>query len=171
MNTGIQRSGATPRGAFTTTAPAGKVSPGKTECKKDLTAIVAAHGVPYVAQTSPHRARDLMEKVQKAVRTEGPCFINVLSPCPRGWRFKPEDSIQMCKLAAETCVWPLYEIEDGKVKINYKPREKKPVRAWLESQGRFKHLFSAKNEAVIEQFQQDVDRKWNALLKREETGT
>ena len=171
MNTGIQRSGATPRGAFTTTAPAGKVSPGKTECKKDLTAIVAAHGIPYVAQTSPHRARDLMEKVQKAVRTEGPCFINVLSPCPRGWRFKPEDSIQMCKLAAETCVWPLYEIEDGKVKINYKPREKKPVRAWLESQGRFKHLFSAKNEAVIEQFQQDVDRKWNALLKREETGT
>ena len=78
--------------------------------------------------------------------------------------------MQMCKLAAETCVWPLYEIENGKVKINYKPREKKPVRAWLESQGRFKHLFSAKNEAVIEQVQQDVDRKWDALLKREETG-
>ena len=171
MNTGIQRSGATPRGAFTTTAPAGKVSSGKTECKKDLTAIVAAHGIPYVAQASPHRARDLMQKVQKAVQIEGPCFINILSPCPRGWRCPPGDSIQMCKLAAETCVWPLYEIEDGKVKINYKPREKKPVRAWLESQARFKHLFSAKNEPVIEQIQQDVDRKWNALLKREETGT
>jgi pyruvate ferredoxin oxidoreductase beta subunit len=170
MNTGIQRSGATPRGAFTTTAPAGKVSPGKMECKKDLTAIVAAHGVPYVAQASPHRARDLMQKVQKAVQTEGPCFLCILSPCPRGWRCKPEDGMQMCKLAAETCVWPLYEIENGKVKINYKPREKKPVRAWLESQGRFKHLFSAKNEAVIEQIQQDVDRKWDALLKREETG-
>ena len=168
MNTGIQRSGATPRGAFTTTAPAGKVESGKAQPKKDLTAIVAAHGIPYVAQASPHRARDLMQKVQKAVRTEGPCFINILAPCPRGWRYNPPDTIAMCKLAAETCVWPLYEIEDGKLKINFKPREKKPVRDWLKSQGRFKHLFAAKNEALIEQIQQDVDDKWNALLKREE---
>ena len=170
MNTGIQRSGATPRGASTMTAQAGKVSTGKAESKKDLTAIIAAHGVPYVAQASPHRARDLMQKVQKAVATEGPCFICVLAPCPRGWRFKPEDTVAMCRLAADTCVWPLHEIEDGKVKINYKPKEKKPAREWLESQGRFKHLLTGKHEDVIEQVQQDVDRKWQSLLKREELG-
>jgi len=170
MNTGIQRSGATPRGAFTTTAQAGTVEAGKKQSKKDLTAIIAAHGIPYVAQASPHRARDLMQKVQKAVATEGPCFINVLSPCPRGWRFKPELTIQMCKLAADTCVWPLYEVEDGKVKVNYKPRQKKPVREWLEAQGRFRHLFAPRNEHLIEEIQREVDRKWEALLRREESG-
>ncbi len=168
MNTGIQRSSATPRGAFTTTAPAGKVSPGKVQQKKNLTAIVAAHGVPYVAQAAPHRSRDLMQKVQKAVGTEGPCFINILAPCPRGWRFEPDRTIELCKLAADTCVWPLYEIEDGRLKINFKPRQKKPVRDWLESQGRFRHLFSPKNEHLIEQIQQDLDHKWNGLLRREE---
>jgi pyruvate ferredoxin oxidoreductase beta subunit len=164
MNTGIQRSGATPKGAFTTTVPAGRVSPGKTQVKKDLTAIVAAHGVPYVAQASPHRWRDLMQKVQKAVAVEGPTFINVISPCPRGWRYEPGQTIEMCKLAAETCVWPLFEIEDGKTKVNYKPREKKPVVEWLKSQGRFRHLFAPQNEHLIEEIQHDVDRRWNRLL-------
>jgi len=167
MNTGIQRSGATPRGAFTTTAPAGKVSSGKPQTKKDLTAIVAAHGVPYVAQSGPHSPRDLMRKVQKAVETDGPCFINVLSPCPRGWRYEPGKSLEMARLAVETCVWPIYEIEDGRLKINVKPKEKKPVREWLKSQGRFRHLFSPKNEHLIEEIQQDVDRKWQRLLARE----
>ena len=168
MNTGIQRSGATPRGAFTTTAPAGKVSIGKPQWKKDLTAIVAAHGIPYVAQAAPHRPRDLMQKVQKAVAADGPSFINILSPCPRGWRFRPEDTMQMCRLAADTCVWALYEIEDGKLTISYKPRERKPVRAWLESQGRFRHLLSPKNEHLVEEIQREVDRRWEALLKREQ---
>ncbi len=168
MNTGIQRSGATPKGAYTTTAPAGKVSPGKTQAKKDLTAIVAAHGIPYVAQAAPHRNRDLMQKVQKAVAIEGPCFLNILAPCPRGWRYEPADTIQLCKLAADICLWPLYEIEDGKLKINYKPREKKPVEEWLKGQGRFKHLFSPKNEYLIAEIQADIDRKWEALIKREE---
>ena len=170
MNTGIQRSGATPRGAFTTTAQAGEVAAGKAQGKKDLTAIVAAHDIPYAAQASPHRPRDLMRKVQKAVSTEGPCFINIISPCPRGWRYKPEDTIQISKLAVETCVWPIYEIEGGALKINFKPKSKKPVRQWLESQGRFRHLFSPKNEHLVEQIQQDVDRKWQRLLKREEAG-
>ena len=170
MNTGIQRSGSTPKGAFTTTAPAGKVQPGKRQVKKDLTAICAAHGIPYAAQASPHRTRDLLGKVQKAVATEGPAFLCVLSPCPRGWRYKPEDTIAMCELAAETCVWPIYEIEDGKLTINYKPREKKPVIEWLKSQGRFKHLFSPKNEALVVEIQADVDRKWERLLKLEEMG-
>jgi len=159
MNTGIQRSGATPKGAFTTTAPAGTVEPGKRQVKKDLTAIVAAH-----------RVRDLMTKVQKAVATEGPCFINVLSPCPRGWRYEPGQSMQIAKLAVDTCVWPLYEIEDGKLSISYKPREKKPARDWLKSQGRFRHLFSPKNEYLIEEIQQDLDRKWERLLALEAMG-
>ncbi len=167
MNTGIQRSGATPKGAFTTTAPAGKTSPGKTQTKKDLTAIVAAHGVPYVAQASPHRPRDLMKKVQTAVATDGPCFMNVISPCPRGWRYPPEQSMAMAELAADTCVWPLYEIENGKVAVTYKPKEKKPVREWLKSQGRFRHLFAPQNEHLIEEIQQDVDRKWEKLLALE----
>jgi pyruvate ferredoxin oxidoreductase beta subunit len=167
MNTGIQRSGSTPKGAFTTTAPAGTVSSGKKQRKKDLTAIVAAHGVPYVAQASPHQPRDLMKKVQKAVSVEGPCFLNIVSPCPRGWRYSPADSIKIAKLAVETCVWPVYEIEEGKLKINIKPREKKPVREWLQSQGRFRHLFSPKNEHLIEEIQQDVDEKWERLLARE----
>ncbi len=167
MNTGIQRSSSTPKGAFTTTAPAGNVSSGKTQIKKDLTAIVAAHGVPYVAQSGPHSPRDLMRKVQKAVETEGPCFINVLSPCPRGWRYEPGKSLEMARLAVETCVWPIYEIDDGKLTINVKPKEKKPVREWLRSQGRFRHLFSPRNEHLIEEIQQDVDRKWQRLLARE----
>jgi pyruvate ferredoxin oxidoreductase beta subunit len=167
MNTGIQRSGATPKGAATTTAPPGEVEPGKREVKKDLTAIVAAHGVPYCAQASPHRSRDLMRKVQKAVATEGPCFLNIISPCPRGWRHEPDQALQIAGLAAETCVWPIYEIEDGKLSINYKPKEKKPVREWLKSQGRFRHLFSPKNEYLLEEIQEDVDRAWERLLARE----
>jgi len=167
MNTGIQRSGATPKGAFTTTAPAGTASYGKTQCKKDLTAIVAAHNIPYVAQTSPHRARDLMKKVQKAAAIDGPCFLNIISPCPRGWRYAPDQTMQIAKLAVDTCVWPLFEIEDGKLTINYKPREKRPVRDWLKSQGRFRHLFSPKNEYLIEEIQNDLDAKWERLLARE----
>jgi pyruvate ferredoxin oxidoreductase beta subunit len=164
MNTGIQRSSATPKGAFTTTAPAGSVSPGKTQPKKDLTAIVAAHGVPYVAQASPHRPRDLMKKVQTAVATEGPSFLNIISPCPRGWRYAPDQTMAMAALAADTCVWPIYEIVNGALSVSYKPKEKKPVREWLKSQGRFRHLFSPKNEYLIEEIQQDVDRKWERLL-------
>ncbi len=169
MNTGIQRSGATPMGAFTNTAQAGKVGYGKTQTKKDLTAICAAHGIPYVAQVSLHRSRDYLKKIQKAVNTEGPCFINVLSPCPRGWRCKPEDTIRLCELAVNTRVWPVYEIENGRLSISYKPSEKKqkPVRDWLETQGRFKHLFSPKNEHLIEKIQEDIDTRWNDLLRRE----
>ncbi len=169
MNTGIQRSGATPKGAFTNTAQAGKVSSGKHQRKKDLTAICAAHGIPYVAQASLHRMRDYLKKIQKAVSTEGPCFINVLSPCPRGWRCKPEDTIRLSELAADTCVWPVFEIENGRLSINYKPKEgkKRPVRDWLQTQGRFKHLFSPKNEHLIDEIQDDIDAKWDELLRRE----
>ena len=167
MNTGIQRSGATPKGGYTNTAPAGQVEPGKREVKKDLTKICAAHDIPYAAQASPHRARDLMKKVQKAVNIDGPCFINVFAPCPRGWRYDPADSIQIAKLAADTCVWPIYEVEDGRVSVSYKPREKKSVEEWLKAEGRFKHLFKPGNEELREEIQADIDRRWERLLEQE----
>lgn len=166
MNTGIQRSGATPRGAWTTTSPAGKVIPGKPQYRKDLTAIVAAHGIPYVAQASPHRFRDLMQKVRKGVAADGPAFINVLSSCNRGWRHPTDTTIEMSRLAVDTCFWPLYEVEKGEWKLNYRPKEKLPIEEFLKPQGRFRHLFREENRHIIEELQAEVDRRWEVLLKR-----
>jgi len=166
MNTGIQRSSATPVGAATSTSPAGKVVPGKQGHRKDLTEIMVAHGIPYVAQTSPCNYRDLMSKVQKALEVKGPAYIGVLASCHRGWRIKPEESIETLRIAIDTCFWPLFEVENGKYKINYKPKEKLPVVDWLKTQGRFAHLFRDENKHVLDEFQREVDRKWEALLAR-----
>ena len=169
MNTGIQRSSATPKFADTTTSPAGSVIPGKMQSRKDLTEIIEAHHLPYVAQTAAYlNFKDLYEKAEKAIYTEGPTFLNVLAPCPRGWGYPTEDLMQINKLAVETCYWPLYEIENGKYKINYKPAKKLPVEEFLKPQRRFKHLFKPGNEWMIEEFQNEVDRRWEALLKLEE---
>ena len=169
MNTGIQRSGATPTGASTTTAPAGKASSGKPQLRKDLTAIVAAHRIPYVAQCSISNWNDLIIKSQKAFAAEGPAFLNVLALCHRGWRYPQENGVAIAKVAVETCFWPLYEIENGKkYKINYKPKEKKPITEWLKPQGRFKHLFKPGNEDIIRSIQEDVDAEWEYLIKRSE---
>lgn len=165
MNTGIQRSSATPLGSHTTTSPAGKVSAGKRQWRKDLTAIMAAHDIPYVAQASPSHWRDLIAKVEKALSIEGPKFIAVIQPCRLGWNYPPEKTIAMAQEAVDTCFWPLYEVENGVYKINYKPKEKLPVRDWLKKQGRFKHLFAPGNEHLIEEFQAEVDRRWERLLK------
>lgn len=165
MNTGIQRSSATPLGSHTTTSPAGKVSAGKRQWRKDLTAIMAAHDIPYVAQASPSNWRDLIAKVEKALSIEGPKFIAVIQPCRLGWNYPPEKTIAMAQEAVDTCFWPLYEVENGVYKINYKPKEKLPVRDWLKKQGRFKHLFTPGNEHLIEEFQAEVDRRWERLLK------
>lgn len=168
-NTGIQRSGATPTGASTTTAPAGKASSGKPQLRKDLTAIVAAHRIPYVAQCSISNWNDLVTKSQKAFAAEGPAFLNVLALCHRGWRYPQENGVAIAKTAVETCFWPLYEIENGKkYKINYKPKEKKPITEWLKPQGRFKHLFKPGNEDIIRSIQEDVDAEWEYLIKRSE---
>ena len=167
MNTGIHRSGATPKGAATMTAPAGKVHPGKEQNRKDLTAIVLAHGIPYVAQAAPHNPRDLMAKVQRAFEIEGAKFINILAPCHRGWRCEVEESMEMARLAVETCFWPLFEVERGVWKINYKPKEKRPLVEWLKPQGRFAHLFKPGGEAILAELQAEVDRKWQELLDRE----
>ena len=169
MNTGIQRSSATPKFADTTTSPAGSVIPGKMQSRKDLTEIMEAHHLPYVAQTAAYlNFKDLYEKAEKAIYTEGPTFLNVLAPCPRGWGYPTEDLMQINKLAVETCYWPLYEIENGKYKINYKPAKKLSVEEFLKPQRRFKHLFKPGNEWMIEEFQNEVDRRWEALLKLEE---
>lgn len=165
MNTGIQRSSATPLGAHTTTSPAGEVIPGKPQWRKPLTNIIAAHKIPYVAQASPAFWRDLMTKTQKALAADGPSFINVLTPCPRGWRHDSEDTIAISRLSVETCIWPLFEVENGVWRLTYKPKEKKPILAWVESQGRFRHLLQPEFRHVIDELQAKVDEEWAELLK------
>ncbi|NCO67995.1 MAG: pyruvate ferredoxin oxidoreductase [Nitrospirae bacterium CG_4_10_14_0_8_um_filter_41_23] len=165
MNTGIQRSSATPRGADTTTMPAGSVVPGKTEPRKNLTRIMAAHDLPYAAQASPSHWMDLMKKVRKAFDIKGPKFMNILSPCNRGWRSRTDEAIMLSRLAVETCHWPLYEVEYGVTKITFKPKEKKPIVDFLKPQGRFKHLFKPENEWMIKKLQEDIDREWERLQK------
>jgi len=166
MNTGIQRSSATIMGTWTTTTPVGSVLPGKPQWRKDLTGIMAAHNIPYVAQAAPHAWRDIMTKAQRAAEVKGAAFINTLSPCPRGWRTDPQDSIQLTKLAADTCIWPLYEVDHGEWKLNYTPREKLPITEWLKAQGRFRHLLREENEHIVNTAQEWVDREWEQLLKR-----
>ncbi len=169
MNTGIQRSSATPKFADTTTTPAGKVVPGKMQSRKDLTKILEAHHLPYVAQTiATANFKDLYEKSEKAIYTKGACFLNVLAPCPRGWGYNTEDLMQINKLAVETCYWPLYEVINGKYVINYKPAKKLPIEEFLRPQKRFKHMFKVGNEWMIKEFQKEVDARWEELLKLEE---
>lgn len=170
MNTGIQRSSATPFGADTTTRPVGSVVPGKTEKRKNLTKIMAAHNIPYAAQASPSHWSDLVKKVRKALEIQGPKFMNILAPCNRGWRSRTDDAITLSRLAVETCYWPLYEIENGVTRITFKPREKKPIVDFLKPQGRFKHLFKPENEGLLAKIQADVDGEWERLLKEEACG-
>ena len=169
MNTGIQRSSATPKFADTTTTPAGKVIPGKMQSRKDLTQILVSHHIPYAAQTIAFMDfRDLYEKAEKAIYTEGPTFLNVFAPCPRGWGYDTPELMNINKLAVQTCYWPLYEVVDGKYKITYKPPKKLPIEEFLKPQKRFKHMFKPGNEWMIEEFQQEVDRRWQELLDLEE---
>jgi pyruvate ferredoxin oxidoreductase beta subunit len=167
MNTGIQRSSATPMFADTTTTPVGKKSVGKTQYRKDLAAIIAQHNVPYVAQTTfINNLKDLHIKAEKAIYTKGAAFLNIMSPCPRGWKYPTEDLMKMCELAVDTCYWPMFEVIEGKWILSYKPKNKLPIEDFLRPQGRFKHLFEKGNEHLIEQFQQEVDKRWEELLYR-----
>ncbi len=169
MNTGVQRSSATPKFADTTTSPAGKVIPGKMQNRKDLTKVLAGHHLPYVAQTAAYsNFKDLYEKAEKAIYTKGACFLNVLSPCPTGWKYDSENLMLLNKLAVDTCYWPLYEIIDGRYVINYKPAKKLPIEEFLKPQKRFKHMFLPGNEWMIEEFQKEVDARWQELLDLEE---
>ncbi len=165
MNTGIQRSSATPFGANTTTTPVGKAVPGKLQGRKNLTEICVAHGVPYVAQSITGRWNDLTTKAGKAIHKGGAAFLNVLAPCPRGWRYDTEKLVEICRLAMDTCAWPLYEVEDGVYKLSYEPKQKLPIEEYLKPQGRFRHMFQPGNEYMIEQAQAEVDATWERLLK------
>lgn len=165
MNTGTQRSSATPIGTYTTTTPVGDVWQGKLEHRKDLTAIVAAHNIPYVAQIIPGRPSDTLKRAEKAFAVKGPAFLNALSPCQRGWRYDVAQTLELTRLAVNTCFWPLYEVENGVWRLNYKPKEKVPMTEYLRPQARFRHLFKPENEHVLQALQAQVDRDWERLLR------
>jgi len=166
MNTGIQRSSATPRYAATTTTPVGTVMPGKLQWRKPITDIMEAHRIPYVAQASPSHWKDLMAKTRRAVEADGPAFLNVLVSCNRGWRHGTESAVEISRLGVETCYWPLYEIDRGVCRLTYRPKDKKPVSEFLRPQGRFEHLFQPKYAAMLAEIQAHIDQEWGALLER-----
>ncbi len=167
MNTGTQRSSATPMYADTTTTPVGKNSAGKIQYRKDLTAIIAEHYVPYVAQTTlTSNFADLHKKAEKAIYTEGAAFLNIMTPCPRGWKYETADIMRICKLAVDTCYFPMFEVDHGEWRLNYEPKKKLPIEDFLREQGRFKHLFKPGNESLLEAFQAEVDRRWEDLQYR-----
>jgi len=151
MNTGIQRSGATPYGASTTTSPPGKKSFGEDKPKKDMPFIMAAHGVPYVATASISYPEDFMKKVKKAKETEGQAYIHLHQPCTTGWGFDPSKTIEIGRLAVETGAWLLYEIEEGEFRITYRPIQRKPVTEYLDAQRRFRHL-KEQEKAKIQEY-------------------
>lgn len=165
-NTGIQRSSATPRGANTTTTPAGAKSYGKPQPRKNLTFIMAAHGIPYVAQAAISHWHDLMTKVRKALAVDGPSFMNILAPCRLSWGINPEETVDLVEEAVNSNFWPLYEVESGKWRLNFKPKKKTPYRDWLRRQTRFRHLFTPEHEHILEELQEEVDRNWEELLRR-----
>ena len=139
------------------------------QIRKDLTEVMEAHHLPYVAQTAAFmNFKDLYEKAEKAIYTKGATFLNVLAPCPRGWRYSTDSLMDINKLAVDTCYWPLYEVENGKYKITYKPAKKLPIEEFLRPQRRFKHMFKPGNEWMIEEFQKEVDKRWQELLDLEE---
>jgi len=173
MNTGIQRSGGTPYGASTTTSQAGSEVPGKLEQKKPIADIMVAHDMPYVATASPYYWKDLIQKARKGIEVNGPAFLHVFAPCPRGWRSETSKSIELSKLAVETCTFPLWEAVNGNYQLStpskviaLAPQKKKPVKEYLQVQGRFRHLFTPKHEKMLEEIQHITDDKWNRLLKK-----
>jgi pyruvate ferredoxin oxidoreductase beta subunit len=172
MNTGIQRSGGTPHGAWTTTSPAGEVIPGKTQYKKPIGHIMVAHEMPYVATASIAYWNDMVKKARKGMEVKGPAFLHTFAPCPRGWRSETAKSVEISKLAVDTCVFPLWEAVCGEYKLSpkskviaLKPEKKMPVETYLKTQRRFRHLFKPQNKHILEEIQNNVDRRWNKLLK------
>ncbi len=162
MNTGIQRSSSTPFGASTTTSPAGKVVPGQVTWKKNMAEIAAAHDIPYVATACPSYPLDLIGKVKKAARIRGPAYVHILSVCPTGWRLPPELSIKAGRLAVETGVFPLYEVDDGRYRITVDVGKLRPVNDYLKIQGRFRHL----DETMIEKIQKRVATEYERLQRK-----
>ncbi len=160
-NTGIQASTVTPWGAWTTFTPSGKIRRfGNIREPKDVPRIVATHEVPYVATaTVGYPTLDLVNKVRKGLLVKGPAFLMVLCPCPKGWVFDPKDTVKMARLAVETGIWMLYEVEQGEFKMTYKPAVRRPVADYIKAQGRFRHL----KDADIKTIQEKVDAAWSKM--------
>ena len=163
MNTGIQRSSATPTGAWTTTTP---VKFPKDRPKKDIDAIMAAHYIPYLATASTSYPEDVVKKAKKAKSIKGTRFLHIYAPCPTGWKSRPEDAVKLGRMVVQNCVFPLYEVENGeKYTLTMKIKDKKPIDDYLKLQGRFRHL----KPEQIKRMQEEVDRNWARLLKKCET--
>ena len=166
MNTGVQRSSATPFGASTTTTPPGPESFGKLQERKDMTAIAVAHRLPYVAQAADSFWQDLSDKVVRAVSAGGPAFVNVLTACPLGWGYEARLTARINHLAVDSCLWPLYEVVEGAYRLTYRPEKALPVEAWLGEQKRFRHLLEPEHRGILETIQERVDEEWERLLER-----
>lgn len=164
MNTGAQRSSSTPFGAMTTTSPPGKNSQGQFTWKKNMPAIAAAHGIPYVATASPAYHLDLMNKARKAAAVEGPAYLHVYSPCPTGWRMKPELSVESAKLAVQARVFPLYEVIDGKYILTRKVNKPKPLKEYFSAQGRFRHL----DDETVAKIEKRLNAEYEYIVARSE---
>jgi len=164
-NTGIQRSGATPHGAATTTSPAGSKIPGKPEWKKDLIGICIAHGIDYAATASIAYWNDYITKVRKAIEVDGPAVVHVIAPCPLGWRSNPRDTVKIAKLAVQTRFFPVYEYEEGTYRLSIKVPTPKPVEEFLKLQGRFRHLFQPEFRDEINKIQDYVNRNYERIAK------
>jgi pyruvate ferredoxin oxidoreductase beta subunit len=165
MNTGIQRSGATPFGAATTTSPGGDASFGKAQQRKDMTAIAVAHDVPYAAQAAASHWQDLSLKVERAAAADGPAFLNVLTDCPVGWGHEPRLSLHVLNAAVDSLFWPLYEVVDGRYRLTYQPERVVPIEDWLRPQKRFAHLLHPERADLVEEIQRRVDADWEDLLR------
>jgi pyruvate ferredoxin oxidoreductase beta subunit len=163
MNTGIQRSSGTPMGASTTTAPAGKVSMGQKTWKKNMPEIMVAHNVPYVATACPSYPLDFISKIEKAKKVKGPSYIHCFTVCPTGWRCPSEQAVSLGRLAVETGIFPLYEVENGQYKISAEmPKKLQQIKNYFKSQGRYRHL----SEEEIKMIQGRVDKEYEKLLNK-----
>jgi pyruvate ferredoxin oxidoreductase beta subunit len=166
MNTGIQRSSSTPFGASTTTSPVGKAQMGQITWKKNMPAIAAAHNIPYVATACPSYPIDLVQKVKKAADMEGPAYVHILSVCPTGWRSAPELSIKLGRLAVETGIFPIYEVEKGQYRLNIDFPKLKPIKEYIKLQGRFRHL----TDDMIEKIEKRIHQEYEQLREKAKKG-
>ena len=163
MNTGIQRSSSTPEGTWTTTTPVGTTDFWEMTPKKNMVEIMVAHRIPYTAVATVGYPEDLIKKIKKATKIKGPKYIQIFAPCPTGWRSPPDKTVELARMAVQTHLYPIYEVENGIYKISKKPKRRE-IRDYIRMQGRFGHL----TDEFIENIQKQVDNEWEFLLKKEE---
>lgn len=160
MNTGIQRSGTTPYKAWTTTTPVGEVGRGKRQKGKDMPLIMAMHGIPYVATATLAFIDDYLEKLKKAMQVKkGMSYIHLFAPCPTGWRFPAEKTIEVARMAVETIFFPLWEAENGRFRMTHMVDYPKPVEAYLKMVGKYRHL----TRQEIAEIQEQVEERYRRL--------